>query len=130
MSWRLFTGLLVALALSALLAACGGSSGNPVSSSAGSTSVTRSTPSPPAHPSTQAVAAAKAACKRGLKAAPSLSATTRRELDTVCNKFDGSVEDDHRLAGVVCSELLNASSLPNEATKKRVFSACYAAATK
>lgn len=69
-----------------------------------------------------------AACKRGVRGAHGLSASTKQELYDVCDKgVEGTAaEARERVTKVVCKEVANASPLATEAAKAKAFSKCEA----
>jgi hypothetical protein len=132
---RTLTGMLAALAIGALLAGCGSASaGNSSSSSksaarTSSTSVASTAEAPP-RPQVESIPQARGKCRRAVRAAPLLPAQSKSELDGVCGKINGAIQDDRRLLGVVCHEVANGSPISKESARARAYSTCFAEGTK
>jgi len=130
--------LLVALAGGALLAGCGSSSGNSTSSSQASSAAAPTVPAAAGTSSTSAagtpggaasvagVQQAVTACKSVIRAAPTLSASTKAKVEGVCNKAaSGDEAGARRAAKEVCVEVINASPVPAVA-KQQALASCNA----
>jgi ABC-type transport system substrate-binding protein len=122
---RLSTWLTVALLGGLLLAGCGSSSSSSSSSTPAATTTTTTTTSTTS--SNPAVAAAVAACKSGVQAASTLSASTKHKIEGVCEKAAGGDKEAARKAAQeVCEELINSSPLPSSSAKEEALKTCKA----
>jgi hypothetical protein len=130
--------LLVLAALSGvMIAGCGGGSSSTSSSQSASTTAatTSSTPATTATakssslPSSAAanpaaLAEAVAVCKAVIQRAPTLSATTKAKVESICNKAEhGDLAGARAAAKEVCAEVINASPIPAPA-KAQALAAC------
>jgi hypothetical protein len=126
----LFTWLLIPLAAGVLLAGCGSSSSSSTSSSSTSAS-TSSTAAGSTAPSTTgsttspATAAAVESCRRGAKAIPTLSSSTRTKIEAICDKAaSGNPAAVRTAAREVCEEIVKASPLPEGSAKQHAIAGC------
>ena len=120
MTRTLMTWLTVALVGALLLAGCGSSSSSSSSSTPAATTTTTTTTS-----NNPAVAAAVAACKSGVQAASTLSASAKRKIEGVCEKAAGGDKEAARKAAQeVCEELINSSPLPSSSAKEEALKSC------
>jgi hypothetical protein len=128
----LFTWLLIPLAAGILLAGCGSSSSS-TSGSTPSTTATTSSTSPSTTSTTgttasPATATAVESCKRGTKAIPTLSSSTRSKIERICEKAGtGDVAATRVAAREVCEEIVKASPLPEGSAKQHAVAGCKAA---
>jgi hypothetical protein len=130
----LFTWLLIPLAAGVLLAGCGSSSSSSTSGSTSSTAATTSSTSSSA-PSTTgtttnntAAATAVESCKRGAKAIPTLSGSTRSKIEAICEKAaTGDAAATRTAAREVCEEIVKASPLPEGSAKQHAIAGCKSA---
>jgi hypothetical protein len=116
--------LVVAVIGSAFIAGCGSSSSSSsTSSQSSSTAATSSAPSatgtastastPSTAPSSAAVADAVAECKSVIKAAPTLSGSSKAKVEAICNKAaDGDLAGARAAAKEVCVEVINSTPIP------------------
>ncbi|HEY2141646.1 MAG TPA: hypothetical protein VGG98_06270 [Solirubrobacteraceae bacterium] len=117
--WLLLAGVV-------LLAGCGSSGGGSTRATSSSTPAAKSTTkadyvTPPAGPSVIA------ACKRGVQGASGLSASTKQELDGVCDKeVEGTPKEAVRVVKIVCGEVANALPHATEVAKAKAFARCEA----
>jgi ABC-type glycerol-3-phosphate transport system substrate-binding protein len=126
MTRRISSTALVLLAGAVLLAGCGSSSG---SSSSGSTAATGSTSSSSTASTGAAtnphVAAAIEQCKHGVSVLPTLSATTKHRLESICDKAASGDADAARTASrEACEEIVKASPLPAGEARNRALAGC------
>jgi hypothetical protein len=79
-----------------------------------------------------AVASAVAECKRGVASASGVIARTKQELENACNEGFQRLEptEVHIVTKSVCKELAYVSSASGATAKARVYSQCYAIATR
>jgi hypothetical protein len=132
----LFTWLSIPLAAGVLLAGCGSSSSSSTSGSTSSTAAGSTTPSTTGSttPSTTgsttspATAAAVESCRRGAKAIPTLSSSTRVKIETICDKAaSGDPAAVRTAAREVCEEIVKASPLPEGSAKQHAIAGCKSA---
>jgi hypothetical protein len=125
--------LLVPLVGGVLLAGCGGSGTAATRTSPAAKSTTKAAPpttTPAKQPTHLTLAAAVAVCKRGVKAAPGLSANTKSELEGICDiGGNGTPQEALNAIPAVCKEVAEASPLTTESSRKKAVSKCEAAAT-
>jgi hypothetical protein len=129
--------LLVVLLCGALVAGCGSSSSSTTSASTSTTtSATTATPPTPTtstSPSTTASGAAAAGvsryvavCKSIIEREPTLSASVKAKVESICNKAaDGDLQGARAAAKEVCVEVINASPIP-AAAKAQALKTCKA----
>lgn len=140
---KLSAWLLIALTAAVILAGCGSSSstsssqstsvaapssagGTSTSSSPASTSTSASTPSTATPtPSTAAgVAEAVAVCKSIIQREPTLQASVKAKVESICNKAaGGDLAGARAAAKEVCAEVINAAPIPSQA-KAQALAAC------
>jgi uncharacterized protein YceK len=134
----LSTWLLIPLAAAALLAGCGSSSSSS-SSSSGSTPSTTATASSTTPSTTSATGATKnpaaatavESCRRGAKAIPTLSSSTRSKIEAICEKAGTGDVAATRVAAVeVCEAIVKASPLPEGSVKHHAIERCKSAEKK
>jgi hypothetical protein len=118
MPLKLSTWLLLALTGGALLAGCGSSS---------STSSSQTTPAV-ASPGTRLNAQqAVARCTQAIQAQPTISASAKARLKTICGKAaTGDPTVMHHVAQAVCIELVNALHVPAGVARARALAVCKA----
>jgi hypothetical protein len=132
---KLFPSALVLLAITALIAGCGssGSSGSSSSSSSGSSAATSGSTASSSTATTGAakapgVAAAVAQCKHGVNVLPTLSATTKHRLESICDKAaSGDAKAAREASREACEEIVKASPLPAGAARDHALEGCKAA---
>jgi hypothetical protein len=74
-----------------------------------------------------AVQQAVDACKQSVEAAPTLSASTKSDLDNLCEKAaSGDVEDAQKASEQVCEEIAK-DTIPSGSAQDQAVSACKAA---
>lgn len=126
---KLFPSALVLLAATALIAGCGSSGGSSSSSSAATSGSTGSS-------STDTTGSAKAAgvsaaitqCKHGVNALPTLSATTKHRLESICDKAaSGDAKAARTASREACEEIVKASPLPAGTARDHALEGCKAA---
>jgi hypothetical protein len=136
---KLSAWLLIALTAAVILAGCGSSSST---SSSQSTSVaapssvggasTSSSPAPAATTSTSAstpstaagLAEAVAVCKSIIQREPTLQASVKAKVESICNKAaGGDLAGARAAAKEVCAEVINAAPIPSQA-KAQALAAC------
>ena len=140
---RLANALVVLLVGGLLLVGCGGAAHAPSTNASRPVSVVTETnpnarmgaqPQPAGdQPSTQnaaITARAKAACEQAVQSAPALAASAKPEIAAFCFRINYIRADNEGTVRSICQEVANASSLANEAARKRTISACYEAAMK
>jgi hypothetical protein len=122
----LFTWLLIPLAAGVLLAGCGSSSSSSTSSSTSSTATGSTTPTSTTDlTKSSATAAAVESCRRGAKAIPTLSSSTRTKIETICDKAaSGNPAAVRTAAREVCEEIVRASPLPEGSAKQHAVAGC------
>ena len=127
----LFTWLLVPLAAGVLLAGCGSSSSSSTSGSTPTATTSSTTPSTTSATGTiksPATATAVESCKRGAKAIPTLSSSTRSKIEAICEKAGtGDVAATRTAAREVCEAIVKASPLPEGSAKQHAIARCKAA---
>jgi hypothetical protein len=129
----LFTWLSIPLAAGILLAGCGSSSSSSTSGSTPSTTATAnstssSTASTTGSTTSPATAAAVESCRRGAKAIPTLSSSTRVKIETICDKAaSGDPAAVRTAAREVCEEIVKASPLPEGSAKQHAIAGCKSA---
>jgi hypothetical protein len=120
-----------------LIAGCGGgsstSSSHSASTTAATTSTTPATTTASAKPSSvpssvaaspAALADAVAVCKSIIQRAPTLSATTKAKVESICSKAEhGDLAGAQAAAKEVCTEVIEASPIPAPA-KAQALAAC------
>lgn len=116
--WLLLVGVV-------LLAGCGssgtGSKRAPSDPPAAKTTTKKDYITPPAGPKDIA------ACKRGVAGARSLPASTRQELDGVCDKeVEGTPKEAVKVVQIVCREVANSLPRATESAKAKAYSRCEA----
>jgi hypothetical protein len=139
---KLSVWLLIALAAAVILAGCGSSSSTSSSqstsvatpSSAGGAS-TSSSPAPAATTSTSAstpstatptpsTAEAVAVCKSIIQREPTLQASVKAKVESICNKAaGGDLAGARAAAKEVCAAVINAAPIPSQA-KAQALAAC------
>ena len=125
--------LVGALAAAALAAGCGSSSSTTSSSTTPATPAVTSAAGTPTSTSpavTGATAAglaqAVAICKSVVQRAPTLSASVKAKIESICSKAEHGDLAGARAAGKeVCTEIVNASPIPG-AAKAQALAACSA----
>jgi hypothetical protein len=126
----LSTWLLIPLAAAALLAGCGSSSSSSTSGSTASTTATTGSTTPSTTSTTDttknsSTAAAVESCRRGAKAIPTLSSSTRSKIEAICDKAaSGDAGATRTAAREVCEEIVKASPLPDGAAKRHAIAGC------
>jgi hypothetical protein len=131
----LFTWLLIPLAAGVLLAGCGSSSSSSTSGSTPSTTTTTTpstttTTTPSTTTATGTIKSSTAAtavesCKRGAKAIPTLSSSTRSKIEAICEKAGtGDVAATRVAAREVCEAIVKASPLPEGSAKQHAIARC------
>jgi hypothetical protein len=126
----LFTWLSIPLAAGVLLAGCGSSSSSSTSGSTPSTSTATgsTTLSTTGSTTTPATAAAVESCRRGAKAIPTLSTSTRVKIEAICDKAaSGNPAAVRTAAREVCEEIVKASPLPEGSAKQHAVAGCKSA---
>jgi hypothetical protein len=125
----LFTWLLIPLAAGVLLAGCGSSSSSSTSSSTSSTATGSTTPTSTTDlTKSSATAAAVESCRRGAKAIPTLSSSTRIKIEAICDKAaSGNPAAVRTAAREVCEEIVKASPLPEGSAKQHAIAGCKSA---
>jgi hypothetical protein len=131
---RLSTWLVVALLGGVFVAGCGSSSSSTSTSTSSSQSsqsgapaaaTTSSSSSTVPAVASAAIAQAVAACKHGVQAASTLSASTRTKIEAICNKAaSGDLNAAREAARQLCIELVNASPVPAGSAKEQALAAC------
>jgi hypothetical protein len=123
----LFTWLLVPLAAGVLLAGCGSSSSSSTSGSTSSTAAGSTTPSTTSSTKSPTTAAAVESCRRGAKAIPTLSSSTRIKIEAICEKAANDPGQLRTAAREVCEEIVKASPLPEGSAKQHAIAGCKSA---
>lgn len=124
----LFTWLSIPLAAGVLLAGCGSSSSSSTSGSTSSTAVGSTAPSTTGSTTSPATAAAVESCRRGAKAIPTLSSSTRTKIETICDKAaSGNPAAVRTAAREVCEEIVKVSPLPEGSAKRHAIAGCKSA---
>jgi len=121
----LFTWLSIPLAAGVLLAGCGSSSSSSTGASTSSTAARSTTSSTTGSTTSPATAAAVESCRRGAKAIPTLSSSTRIKIETICDKAaSGNPAAVRTAAREVCEEIVKASPLPEGSAKQHAIAGC------
>jgi hypothetical protein len=127
---RLSTWMAVALAGGVLAAGCGSStSTSSTSTTQSTTTVAASTvaggSTAPATVDSAAIQQAVAACKHGVQAATSISASTKAKIENICNKAsNGDLSAAREAARELCVEIVNSSPLPSGSIKEDAINRC------
>lgn len=106
MNRRLSAWLGLALSAGVLLAGCGSSSSTTSQSTPAATTPATTTPSSSGAYGSAGVAAATA-CKQAVHAQPTLAASTKTRLESICEKAaSGKPEDVKKVEGEICEEVV------------------------
>jgi hypothetical protein len=138
-SYRLLISVFLVLVGGALLIGCGGASHPATDATAKPASKTTGPieakhplrPAPEgdlSSPKNSAISEHnKASCERAVQSAPSLTDAAKSEIGALCFRMNYIKEDNEKTVRSICEEVANASSLTNEAARKRTITGCYLA---
>jgi hypothetical protein len=125
---RLFPSALVLLAATALVAGCGSSSGSSSSSASTSGSTASTATATTGSAKAAGVAGAIAQCKHGVNVLPTLSATTKHRLESICDKAaSGDAKAVQEASREACEEIIKASPLPAGSARDHALEGCKSA---